>query len=201
MAMLTVMLGDQTLGSHTIAHYPFVVGRDPASDIHIDNIGVSRSHCEFLWSNGTYQVKDLGSSNGTQINGEKVQQGALKDGDEVRLGKYRLMFHQAEGEPPPPPKSKKGELAQMVEEAVEGEKAPAAGGGVGDNMKTFQMSADLIRAQAGVAASATGQRAGDLAESMDKGKGGGKGLKIALIAAGILVVGLIAVVVVLAMKQ
>jgi hypothetical protein len=197
MAMVTVMLGDQTLGSHSIAHCPFVVGRDPKGDVFIDNIGVSRQHCQFLWANGSYQVQDLGSSNGTQINGEKVAQGALKDGDEIRLGKYRLMFHQATGEPPPPSKEKKGDLANLIEDVVEPEAKPAA---PADGMKTFQMSADLIRAQAGVAASATGQRAGDLAQSMNKGGKGNKGLVIALVAAGVLVVTLIGIIVVLALR-
>jgi predicted component of type VI protein secretion system len=193
MAMVTVSLGDQTLGSHTIAHYPFIVGRDPESDIHIDNIGVSRQHCKFLWADGAYHVQDLKSSNGTQINGEKVEKGALKDGDEIRLGKYKLMFHQADGEPPPPEKGQKG-MADMLKDAVEEKPAPLAA----DGMKTFQMSADLIRAQAGVAASTSGQRAGDLAQSMDKEKGGGnKGLLFGLIGAGVVVVVLVVVIIVL----
>jgi len=194
MAMITVILGDQTVGSHSIAHCPFVVGRDPSSDIPIENIGISRQHCRFTWDGKSFLVEDLKSSNGVLLNGEKVQQAPLKDGDEVRLGKFRLVFHQAAGEPPPPSKQEKP-LADLLQEAVEPDKKAAPA----DNMKTFQMSAEQIRARAGAAASVQGQRAGDVAKSLTPpgAKSGSKLLYVLLGVSGVIILALGAALIVL----
>ncbi|KUN41813.1 hypothetical protein AQJ30_00030 [Streptomyces longwoodensis] len=69
-------------------------GRHPQSDIFLDDVTVSRRHVEFRRSpDGTFTVADVGSLNGTYVNRERIDQVALSNGDEVQIGKYRLVFY------------------------------------------------------------------------------------------------------------
>jgi pSer/pThr/pTyr-binding forkhead associated (FHA) protein len=68
-------------------------GRHPESDIFLDDVTVSRRHAEFTRSGETFTVSDAGSLNGTYVNRDRIDQVALKDGDEVQIGKYRLVFY------------------------------------------------------------------------------------------------------------
>ena len=69
------------------------VGRHPDSDIFLDDITVSRRHAEFQrGTNGTYRVRDVGSLNGTYVNRERIDDAALTNGDEVQIGKFKLVF-------------------------------------------------------------------------------------------------------------
>ena len=67
------------------------VGRDDACELRIDNIGISRFHCEIKnWGYGFYRLKDLGSGNGTFVNAKRVKFCNLNHGDKVSLGKYTI---------------------------------------------------------------------------------------------------------------
>lgn len=68
-------------------------GRSPKSDIFLDDVTVSRRHCQFIAHDGGYLVRDSGSLNGTYVNRERVDQAQLQAGDEVQIGKYRLTYH------------------------------------------------------------------------------------------------------------
>lgn len=68
------------------------VGRHPHADILLDDVTVSRKHAQFKRSGTTFSVRDRGSLNGTYLNGERVDEAVLHDGDEVQVGKYRLTF-------------------------------------------------------------------------------------------------------------
>ncbi len=72
------------------------VGRHPESDIFLDDITVSRRHVEFRRDQGSFRVRDVGSLNGTYLNGDRVDEAELANGDEVRIGKFRLMFFAGE---------------------------------------------------------------------------------------------------------
>jgi len=67
------------------------VGRHPDSDIFLDDITVSRHHCRFRSEGQVFTVEDSGSTNGTYVNGERIDQGALRPGDEVIIGKFHLI--------------------------------------------------------------------------------------------------------------
>lgn len=67
-------------------------GRHPASDIYLDDITVSRRHAEFRRENGEFRIVDSGSLNSTYLNGEPVDSQVLADGDQIQIGKFRLMF-------------------------------------------------------------------------------------------------------------
>ncbi len=67
-------------------------GRHPESDIFLDDVTVSRRHAEFAREGGTFLVRDVGSLNGTYLNRTRIDAAGLAGGDEVQIGKYRLVF-------------------------------------------------------------------------------------------------------------
>lgn len=70
------------------------VGRRPDSDIFLDDVTVSRRHAEFYRQGGRFAVRDVGSLNGTYVNRERIEEAALNGGDEVQIGKFRMVFLQ-----------------------------------------------------------------------------------------------------------
>ncbi len=69
-----------------------LVGRHPDSDIFLDDVTVSRRHAEFYRSGNRFTVRDVGSLNGTYVNRERIEETDLTGGDEVQVGKFRLVF-------------------------------------------------------------------------------------------------------------
>ena len=67
-------------------------GRHPDSDIFLDDVTVSRRHAEFVREGGSFLVRDVGSLNGTYLNRTRIDVAGLAGGDEVQIGKYRLVF-------------------------------------------------------------------------------------------------------------
>jgi pSer/pThr/pTyr-binding forkhead associated (FHA) protein len=69
-------------------------GRDSANQIVLDDNTVSRKHVEFHRNTGGlgYTMLDMGSLNGTYVNGERVKSAGLNDGDEVQVGKFMLQY-------------------------------------------------------------------------------------------------------------
>src|SRR6478609_9283992 len=98
------------------------VGRHDECQLRIKSSQVSRKHCELFEKKGLLLVKDLGSSNGTYVNGKRIQeQRVLEPGDELTIGQVKLKVAKA-GEAPPPPKKtvmKPGDTA--VVEAITAE--------------------------------------------------------------------------------
>ena len=68
------------------------IGRHPDSAICLEDVTVSRRHAEIVHTAGTYRVVDGGSLNGTYINQERVDEGTLNHGDELQIGKFRMVF-------------------------------------------------------------------------------------------------------------
>jgi pSer/pThr/pTyr-binding forkhead associated (FHA) protein len=71
-------------------------GRNPESDVFLDDITVSRKHAEFRRQPDGWYVHDLGSLNGTYVNRERVESTKLATRDEVQIGKFRLVFFAGE---------------------------------------------------------------------------------------------------------
>jgi pSer/pThr/pTyr-binding forkhead associated (FHA) protein len=68
-------------------------GRHPESDIFLDDITVSRRHVEITPdAGGAYALRDVGSLNGTYVNRERIEQVDLSPGDEVQIGKFKLVY-------------------------------------------------------------------------------------------------------------
>ena len=68
------------------------IGRHPESDIFLDDITVSRRHAEIHRTSGGFTVSDAGSLNGTYVNRALVEQASLVDGDELQVGKFKLVY-------------------------------------------------------------------------------------------------------------
>jgi pSer/pThr/pTyr-binding forkhead associated (FHA) protein len=67
-------------------------GRDPRSDIFLDDVTVSRHHAEFRAGRDELQVVDIDSLNGVYVNGQPIDSAVLADGDEIQMGKFRLVL-------------------------------------------------------------------------------------------------------------
>lgn len=91
-ALLIVQRGPDAGSRYLLDSDLSTVGRHPESDILLDDITVSRRHVEFRRTGGTFRVHDVGSLNGTYLNGDRVDEADLQNGDEVRIGKFRLIF-------------------------------------------------------------------------------------------------------------
>ena len=68
------------------------LGRHPKSDIFLDDVTVSRRHAEVLRDGARYSIRDVGSLNGTYVNRRPITRGELSEGDEVQVGKFKLVF-------------------------------------------------------------------------------------------------------------
>lgn len=67
------------------------VGRHPESDIFLNDVTVSRHHCRFVTGDDELSVEDSGSTNGTYVNDERVDNADLKAGDEVLVGRFHFV--------------------------------------------------------------------------------------------------------------
>ncbi|MBA5222068.1 MULTISPECIES: FHA domain-containing protein [Streptomyces] len=93
-ALLVVRRGPNSGSRFLLDSELTTAGRHPQSDIFLDDVTVSRRHVEFRRTpEGTFTVADVGSLNGTYVNRERIDQVALANGDEVQIGKYRLVFY------------------------------------------------------------------------------------------------------------
>ena len=91
-ALLVVKRGPNA-GSRFLLDQPVTsAGRHPGSDIFLDDVTVSRRHAEFRRENGEFRIVDTGSLNGTYVNRKPVQTAVLANGDEIQIGKFRLVF-------------------------------------------------------------------------------------------------------------
>ena len=91
-AMLVVKRGPSEGTRFVLAKDLTTAGRHPESDIFLDDITVSRRHAEILRKDDGYRITDKGSLNGTYINRLRVEEADLSSGDEIQIGKFRLIF-------------------------------------------------------------------------------------------------------------
>lgn len=98
-ALLLVLRGPNT-GARFLLDQPLTTtGRHPDSDIFLDDVTVSRKHAVFEIEGDAFTVRDVGSLNGTYVNRSRIDSATLRPGDEVQIGKYRLVFYS--GQPIP----------------------------------------------------------------------------------------------------
>ena len=89
---LIVKRGDNAGSRFTLEAEITTAGRHPDSHIFLDDITVSRRHAEFARSADGYSARDVGSLNGTYLNRERIDEDRLSNGDEVQIGKFKLVF-------------------------------------------------------------------------------------------------------------
>lgn len=92
-ALLVVRRGPNSGSRFLLDSDVTTAGRHPQSDIFLDDVTVSRRHVEFRRGpDGGFTVSDVGSLNGTYVNREQIDSVALANGDEVQIGKYRMVY-------------------------------------------------------------------------------------------------------------
>ena len=93
-AMLILQRGGETGLTWPLEHRTLSIGRDADCDIVLDDRQVSRRHARVVWRNDHYEIEDLGSKNGTHLNGrDVVGSQAVRDGDEIQIAlRYKLAF-------------------------------------------------------------------------------------------------------------
>jgi hypothetical protein len=91
-ALLVVQRGPNAGSRFLLDKDLTTVGRHPDSDIFLDDVTVSRRHAEFSREGDRFLVRDVGSLNGTYLNRERIESTPVSSGDEVQVGKFRLLF-------------------------------------------------------------------------------------------------------------
>ena len=99
MGMVVVKRGPNAGSRFALENEVTRVGRHPDSDIFLDDITVSRRHAEFVRTPRGHLVRDVGSLNGTYANRERIEEAPLANGDEVQVGKFKLVFLAGAGAP------------------------------------------------------------------------------------------------------
>ncbi|MFV0461201.1 MAG: FHA domain-containing protein [Actinomycetales bacterium] len=92
-ALLIVSRGPNTGSRFLLDSERTSAGRHTSSEIFLDDVTVSRRHAEFVRDGASFSVRDVGSLNGTYVNRERVDGCALRSGDEVQIGRFRMTFH------------------------------------------------------------------------------------------------------------
>ena len=94
MPQLIASIEGVTFKNITLTKPKTTLGRRPYNDIVFENLVCSGEHCVFYLNNGEVDIADLGSTNGTSVNGRMVQHQQLQHGDVIRVGHTRLVFHE-----------------------------------------------------------------------------------------------------------
>jgi pSer/pThr/pTyr-binding forkhead associated (FHA) protein len=97
-ALLVVKRGPNAGSRFLLDKDVTTVGRHPESDIFLDDVTVSRRHAEFARHGDGFAVRDVGSLNGTYLNRERIEDAPLSGGDEVQIGKFRLVYFASQAE-------------------------------------------------------------------------------------------------------
>lgn len=97
-AILVVRKGPEAGTKFFLDKDVITCGRHPGSDIFLDDVTVSRKHAEIRRDDGAFQIADSGSLNGTFVNRNRVDVAPLANGDEIQIGKFKLVIF-TEGTP------------------------------------------------------------------------------------------------------
>lgn len=93
---LTIVKGPQIGETFELNAATITIGRDPSNSVFLNDMTVSRHHANLDLSNvssGFASIKDLGSLNGTWVDGAIVNEANLKDGSTIQIGTFRMVFH------------------------------------------------------------------------------------------------------------
>lgn len=96
--LLVVDEGPKSGSRYALDSDVITAGRHPESDIFLDDVTVSRRHVEITHDGAAYRAKDVGSLNGTYINKELIEDSTLADGDELQIGRFKLIFFHGTGQ-------------------------------------------------------------------------------------------------------
>ncbi|MFM9151018.1 MAG: FHA domain-containing protein [Candidatus Planktophila sp.] len=93
-SMLVIYKGPSKGSRFLITREGATIGRSQESEIFLDDVTVSRSHSviAYLATSKSFEIADSSSLNGTYVNGTSIDRSVLKNGDEVQIGKFHLLF-------------------------------------------------------------------------------------------------------------
>src|SRR6185437_7086705 len=149
MAKLILSVDGQVLKEYQLSKERTLIGRKPHNDIQIDNLAVSGEHAAIITILNDSFIEDLGSTNGTMVNGKPIKKHFLQNNDVVEIGKHKLKYfndapaqataadfektmiirNPAKAGPTPAPDKAMGDTHTNLKAlAAESAKAPAAGG-------------------------------------------------------------------------
>src|SRR5438034_2537174 len=92
MAKLYLKFEQATLKEASLTQAAFTIGRLPDNSLQIDNLAVSGRHARIYWDIDHYVIEDLGSLNGTWVNGQRIGKATLRNGDRIAIGKHFVEF-------------------------------------------------------------------------------------------------------------
>lgn len=93
MSKLSVTLEGATVQEVSINKSKFTIGRRPTNDVVLNHLGISGTHAVIEAKANDYFLEDLGSTNGTKVNGQRIKRHFLQNGDMISIAKYKLKFH------------------------------------------------------------------------------------------------------------
>ncbi len=93
--VLSIIKGPQTGNTFDLDGEETTIGREPANSIFLNDMTVSRAHAKIIYRNGGAVIEDLGSLNGTWVDGAIVNSAPLHDGSSVQIGTFTLIYHES----------------------------------------------------------------------------------------------------------
>lgn len=90
--MLVVVRGPNAGSRYLLDRDATTIGRHPDADVFLDDVTVSRRHAELIRTDAGVLVKDLGSLNGSYVNGERAEEQLLATGEELQIGRFKLLY-------------------------------------------------------------------------------------------------------------
>ncbi len=96
--VFTIIKGPQTGNTFELDGSEITIGRDPANSIFLNDMTVSRAHARLTRSSAGAYIEDLGSLNGTWVDGAIVNAAPLHDGSSVQIGTFTLIYHESQPE-------------------------------------------------------------------------------------------------------
>lgn len=90
--VLVVVKGRNIGDTYPLIKKETLIGRDPISEIFLDDITVSRNHAKIVLGDDLAVISDVGSLNGTYVNRNRIEESRLADRDEIQIGKFKLVF-------------------------------------------------------------------------------------------------------------
>jgi predicted component of type VI protein secretion system len=116
-----------------------VVGRHPSCDTRLDSLRVSRHHCCMTQENGEVMVRDTGSTNGIRINGQRVEIGRIRAGDELSIAHIRYRLENGQGQEQTIAESGG---ASLLARAADNERGPSVSGRAAADVLPFGNSGE-----------------------------------------------------------
>lgn len=117
-------------GTHRVIPLPSsvtMIGRRRSCDLRIPLTSISRKHCQLNLNQGVWMIRDLGSRNGTYLNGKRVKEDVIQAGDSIGIGPLAFMF-QVDGQPAPASQHQSAEVKPSREDLPAEDTAGSAAG-------------------------------------------------------------------------